>query len=154
MITYAIVPAGSYIEYLRYRWKIAQEQSRAQRAPPEKSLLALWSACERINCLETDFSDDDLADSVSVWVSHLYGDSTADRFHIRARLDEADADYHHNIEARLKIAAAFGMCISACFRPPISVVISDINSKLPSYFESLNRYSNYDVADAASSECV
>jgi hypothetical protein len=96
---YAILPAGNYIEYLLHRRKILREHSNTPLVAIEKSLIGLWGAYG-IHSGETKNDYDDIADCISAWISHLYGETIANKLNIRARLDQAKSDQLRKTRSR------------------------------------------------------
>lgn len=133
IFVYAIFPAGNYIEYLLYRRKLLREQSETHLDLSKKSFIELWYAYG-IHSSEANIDNDDIADCVSVWINHLYGEIIANTLNIRTRLNQAKADYLRKTRSRPESIPALGIkYISIRYLEPIDVVIKEISSLLPPY---------------------
>ena len=95
--------------------------------PAEKTLEALWNAHgpseERLHSCSLD----DRADCLCLWLDVLYGEGTAARLRVRARVRES----LYAEGQTMNDAAGIGAKI--CFGDPLSVLIRELSAELPTY---------------------
>jgi hypothetical protein len=133
LFVHLIIPVGYHIGYLLYRLKVLLEQFISHRVPSNKSLFALWKA-HGIPSSDKKYNYDDIANCISVWIGHLYGESIVNYLDIRTRLDQAKSAHQRRKQSPPGPKPALGIAgVIIFYMNPIDVVIKEISALLPPY---------------------